>query len=348
MKMKNPNDYGCIRIMSGNRRRPYAFIATVDGRQKYIAAFETIYDAKVFQAQYYEEHHRDFPPSYHKKITFSELYFRWLSFHKDEDRMLSKSTLTGYEYAYSHCVALYDKYFPDLQYLELQAIINHMRFKENLSYSSCKKVKNLLSLMYKYAIKANICRTNYALLLSIGRNHPVYPHHVISRQKINRLWNAFDYAGTDTVLILLYTGMRVSEMLNILKSEVNLRQRYLRITHSKTASGIRIIPIHSRILPLISERMAMPGPNLINDQSGCPYGYSRYRSGVWHKVMKHIRGEKHTPHDTRHTFTTLLDNAGANENAKRQILGHATGDVTNRVYTHKSLRQLRKCIELLK
>ena len=60
-----------------------------------------------------------------------------------------------------------------------------------------------------------------------------------------------------------------------------------------------------------------------------------------------LHGQNHTPHDTRHTVATLLDNAGANENAKRRILGHAGGDVTDRVYTHKSLRQLRKCIELL-
>lgn len=208
--MKNPNGYGCIRVMGGNRRRPYAFIATVDGRQKYIAAFETIYDAKIFQSRYFEEHHRDFLPSYHKKITFSELYFRWLSFHKDEDNALSRSTLSGYEYAYAHCYPLHEKYFPDLQFLELQSVINYMRFKENLSYSSCKKVKNLLSLMYKYAIKANICQTNYALLLSIGHNHPVYPHHVMSRQKINRLWSSLDDTpGADTVLILLYTAIRV-------------------------------------------------------------------------------------------------------------------------------------------
>ena len=219
--MKNPNGYGCIRLMGGNRRRPYAFIATVDGRQKYIAAFETIYDAKIFQSRYFEEHHRDFLPSYHKKITFSELYFRWLSFHKDEDNALSRSTLSGYEYAYAHCYQLHEKYFPDLQFLELQSVINHMRFKENLSYSSCKKVKNLLSLMYKYAIKANICQTNYALLLSIGHNHPVYPHHVMSRQKINRLWSSLDTPGADTVLILLYTGLRVSEMLNIRKRKIN-------------------------------------------------------------------------------------------------------------------------------
>ena len=234
-------------------------------------------------------------------------------------------------------------------FLELQSVINHMRFKENLSYSSCKKVKNLLSLMYKYAIKTNICQTNYALLLSIGHNHPVYPHHVMSRQKINRLWSSLDDTpGADTVLILLYTGLRVSEMLNMLKVEVNLRHKYLRVTHAKTASGVRVIPIHPRILPIISQRMTMPGPNLICDSSGRPYEYSRYRSVVWQRVIKCIRGEMHTPHDTRHTFATLLDNADANENAKRKILGHATGDVTDRVYTHKSIRQLRKCIELLK
>jgi integrase len=44
----------------------------------------------------------------------------------------------------------------------------------------------------------------------------------------------------------------------------------------------------------------------------------------------------------------MLDNAEANENAKRRILGHATGDVTDRVYTHKDLRQLRKAIQKLR
>lgn len=345
--MKNPNGYGCIRLMSGNRRRPYAFIATVDGRQKYIAAFETIYDAKIFQSRYFEEHHRDFLPSYHKKITFSELYFRWLSFHKDEDNALSRSTLSGYEYAYAHCYPLHEKYFPDLQFLELQSVINHMRFKENLSYSSCKKVKNLLSLMYKYAIKANICQTNYALLLSIGHNHPVYPHHVMSRQKINRLWSSLDTPGADTVLILLYTGMRCGEMLQLQKADVHLRQRYIRITRSKTAAGIRIIPIHHRIAPLIESRMKSPGDALICDGDGRPYNYGRYCT-IWRSVMHLIRADGHTTHDCRHTVATLLDNAGANETAKRRILGHAGGDITERVYTHKNQRQLRKCIELLK
>ena len=205
----------------------------------------------------------------------------------------------------------------------------------------------MLSVLFKYAQKSNICRTNYALLLSIGRNHPVYPHHVFSRQKINKLWKQTDIADRDTVLILLYTGMRVSELLQLEKYNINLRQRYIRITKSKTSSGIRIIPIHSRILPFFESRLQSPGKFLICNTDGNPYEYSQYRSAIWNKVMAKIHGQNHTPHDTRHTVATLLDNAGANENAKRRILGHAGGDVTDRVYTHKSLRQLRKCIELL-
>lgn len=184
-------------------------------------------------------------------------------------------------------------------------------------------------------------------MLTLGKNKPVRPHKVFSRQKINRLWTHADIPGVDTVLILMYTGMRCSEMLNLDKSDVNLRQQYFRITKSKTAAGLRIIPIHSRILPLIQVRMQMPGATLIANNDGQPYNYGQYNT-VWRNAMKLIHANGHTTHDCRHTVATLLDNAGANENAKRKILGHADGDVTDRVYTHKGLRQLRKCIELLK
>ena len=140
--------------------------------------------------------------------------------------------------------------------------------------------------------------------------------------------------------------MRVGELLALEKRNINLRQRFIKITRSKTASGIRIIPIHNRILPLIESLTQTPGDYLLSDPSGKPYNYSRFCT-LWYNLMSAIRA-KHTTHDCRHTVATLLDNAGANENAKRRILGHASGDVTDRVYTHKNLRQLRKAIQLLK
>ncbi|WP_230579074.1 tyrosine-type recombinase/integrase [Megasphaera elsdenii] len=234
----------------------------------------------------------------------------------------------------------------DLRYADYQRVIDDMR-RLGLSYSSVKKVRSLISLLLKYADKIELAITNYAPLLSIGRNRPVRPHHTFSRQKINRLWKSVDSPGVDTVLILLYTGMRCGEMLQLQKADVHLRQRYIRITRSKTAAGIRIIPIHHRIAPLIEARMACPGDVLICDDTGRPYNYGRYCT-IWRSAMHLIRADGHTTHDCRHTVATLLDNAGANETAKRRILGHSGGDITERVYTHKGLRQLRKCIELLK
>ena len=219
--------------------------------------------------------------------------------------------------------------------------------RHGLSYSSLKKVRSLISLLEKYALKTEIITKAYAPLLSIGCNRPVRPHHPFSRQKINKLWRQVDEPGVDTVLILLYTGMRCGELLQLQKADVHLRQRYIRITRSKTAAGIRIIPIHHRIAALIESRIKSPGDALICDDTGRPYNYGRYCT-IWRTVMHRIRAEGHTTHDCRHTVATLLDNADANETAKRRILGHAGGDITERVYTHKGLRQLRKCIELLK
>lgn len=279
------------------------------------------------------------------QITLAELYHRWLPAHT-ANTAPSQSTLDSYTNSFKHLGLLHYEPIQNLKYMDYQKIIDSMQ-KSGLSYSSLKKVRSLISLLEKYAVKIELINKCYAPLLSVGKNKAVRPHHPFSRQKINRLWVHINDPGVDTVLILLYTGMRVGEMLHLQKADVNLRQGYIRITKSKTVSGIRTIPIHHRILPLIANRIKFSGLYLIADSEGKPYNYSRYCI-LWREVMHSIKADGHTTHDCRHTVATLLDNAGANETAKRRVLGHAGGDVTERVYTHKGLRQLRKCIELLK
>lgn len=341
--MRKPNGYGSIKKLSGNRRRPYVFVVTQDGRQRPIEYFCTQMEAEIYAADYNKIHHNQSLLGH--KMTFAELYYRWLPAHIDNTAP-AESTICGYKNAFAHCQPLHAKVFTDIKFIDYQRVIDTMR-RRGLSYSSVKKVRSLISLVSKYAAKIEASNKNYADLLTLGKNKPVRPHKVFSRQKINRLWSHVDVPGVDTVLILMYTGMRCSEMLNLDKSDVNLRQQYIRITKSKTAAGLRIIPIHSRILPFVQTRMTMPGQSLISDADGKSYNYGRYNT-VWSNVMRLIHATSHTTHDCRHTVATLLDNAGANENAKRRILGHAGGDVTDRVYTHKSLRQLRKAIQLLK
>lgn len=341
--MRNPNGYGCIKKLSGQRRRPFAFVVSEDGKQRIIEYFTNQADAQIFQADYNRVHLHHVLPGH--QVTLAELYHRWLPAHiADTDP--SDSALASYANSFKHLSCLQYEPFQNLKYMDYQRVLDGMR-KSGLSYSSLKKVRSLVSLLKKYANKIELTNKSYAPLLSIGKNKAIRPHKPFSRQKINRLWQHVGEPGVDTVLILLYTGMRVGEMLALQKTEVNLRQGYIRITKSKTVSGIRNIPIHHRISPLIASRIKSAGVYLISDAGGKPYDYSRYCL-LWRAVMHSINADGHTTHDCRHTVATLLDNAGANETAKRRILGHAGGDVTERVYTHKGLRQLRKCIELLK
>lgn len=341
--MRKPNGYGSIKKLSGNRRRPFVFVISVEGKQKSVQYFTTQVEAEIFQADYNKLHfHRSLPAH---QITLAELYHRWLPAHTANTNP-SQSTLDSYTNSFKHLVPLHYEPIQNLKYADYQKILDSMR-KSGLSYSSCKKVRSLISLLEKYAVKIELINKCYAPLLSIGKNKAVRTHHPFSRQKINLLWVHCDEPGVDTVLILLYTGMRVGEMLALQKTDVNIRQGYIRITKSKTASGIRTIPIHHRIFPLIVRRMKSSGSSLIADSEGKQYDYSCYCI-IWREVMHSINADGHTTHDCRHTVATLMDNAGANETAKRRILGHAGGDVTERVYTHKGLRQLRKCIELLK
>ena len=65
------------------------------------------------------------------------------------------------------------------------------------------------------------------------------------------------------------------------------------------------------------------------------------------KVIMEQLQLNHKPHDCRHTFATLMDNAGANKVSIKRIMGHASTDITDKVYTHKDVAELLKAIDLI-
>lgn len=267
--------------------------------------------------------------------TLTNVYEMWLPSHA---KSVSTNTLNNYGSAFAHLVSIHNVAMSDISYLQLQSIIDNM-LNIGLSYSSCKKVRTLISQLFDYAIINGWCTTNYAKFLNLGHNKPVRPHKPFTTQSINRLWR-LEFPLHDIPLILLYTGMRASELINLKARDINRKQRTLKITSAKTKSGIRTIPIHDRIWPIIERRL-----NTMYVVQECRTYSSLSRE--FNKAMCAINS-KHTTHDCRHTFATRLDNEGANYNAKRLLLGHASGNITDGVYTHKSLGQLRKAIRLLK
>ena len=103
----------------------------------------------------------------------------------------------------------------------------------------------------------------------------------------------------------------------------------------KTKSGKnRIVPIHHVIMPYV-DRALNVGDGLTDTTS-----YRIYRQH-FDAVCK-LLGTEHTSHDTRHTFTTRADQYGMNPIVTKRILGHSTKDITEKIYTHKYLDDLKK------
>lgn len=114
---------------------------------------------------------------------------------------------------------------------------------------------------------------------------------------------------------------------------------------TKTKAGKdRVVPIHSKIRPLIEARLSESGPRLIS-YNGKPCSISQYRI-FWADIMKALE-MNHTPHECRHTFETQLDSAGANRKCIDLLMGHVSKDTGNRVYNHKTLDELKAAVELI-
>lgn len=133
--MRKPNGYGCIKRLSGNRRRPFVFVISKNGKQRPVEYFTNQIDAEIFQADYNKTHNHHSLPGH--QITLEELYHRWLPAHT-ADTAPSKSTLCSYENSFKHLSSLHQEPFIDLKYMDYQRIIDGMR-KSGLSYSSLKR-----------------------------------------------------------------------------------------------------------------------------------------------------------------------------------------------------------------
>ncbi|KGQ34662.1 site-specific tyrosine recombinase XerC [Gallibacterium genomosp. 2] len=339
--MRLPNGYGSVFRLSGRRRRPYIARKTVgyteNGKQIYntIGYFETKEEALTALANHNQQDKPE--PS----ITLAKVYQLWYPIHA---RQVSPSTVESYRNSYNHLSSIISMPIHKIKYRHLQSVLDAMKEK-GLSYASLKKVRSLINQLFAHAIINEWTDKSYGQYLKMGKNIPVKPHKTFTRQQINKLWQC-TATNTDLALILLYSGMRVGELLQLQRGEINLKQKYFNITTSKTKAGIRIIPIHPRILPIVERRLEKKHKYLFVDDNNQPLTYAKAAT-QFAKAMLAIRA-KHTTHDCRHTVATLLDAAGANKVARDRLLGHASSNVGDSVYTHKTLIHLRKVINLLK
>jgi integrase/recombinase XerC len=160
-----------------------------------------------------------------------------------------------------------------------------------------------------------------------------------------------DFKGRQDRLImeLLYgTGMRLAELLGLRELDVDLRGRNLKVLGKRNKE--RIIPIGDALAGALKVYLAerrevlrsyeQDIPLLVNDR-----GEPISRRSVQRLVAQYLGGvtsqKKRGPHVLRHTFATHMLEHGADLNAVKEILGHASLAATQ-VYTHNTVEKLRK------
>lgn len=141
----------------------------------------------------------------------------------------------------------------------------------------------------------------------------------------------------EVAAILLFTGMRVNELLKMKTENVNLEENYM-IGGSKTKAGKkRIIPISKHIRPIIEKLCKQENEYLVVNHIDKQLPYSNFRDW-WLKRDLVV----HTIHETRHTFVSIANTLNMNKVAIQRIVGHSPDGVTNKVYTHKDIDELLK------
>ena len=129
-------------------------------------------------------------------------------------------------------------------------------------------------------------------------------------------------------------------------SQINIEDRYIKAGSKTEAGKDRLIPLNYKILPLILRYVKLNNKYLFQTNSGNHLIYNNYRP-IFKKVMQELELQEHTIHDTRHTFATLLSNANADKTSIKNIIGHTNYGITEKIYTHKDIEELKKAVDLL-
>lgn len=340
--MKHPNGYGSVFKLSGKRRKPFGARITVGWKmkndkavQKYknIGYFESRQAAMIALAEY----NKDPYDIDDRKVTFAEIYDMWA-----KEKFKDKPVTRGYKAAFNHSKPLHNIKFIDIRKSHMQAVIDNM----DKSHSTKSITKTLFGQLFKFAMENDITDKNYAEFVTVPKDERKSDRMPFSASEIDILWNGLGkHKNADMALIMIYTGLRPGELLSIETDNIYLNERYM-IGGSKTDAGKdRIVPLNKKVIPLIENRMT-DNKYLITNSKGNKLAYNGFRTHYWLPLMETLKMD-HKSHDCRHTFASLMDNANANKLSIKKIMGHASQDITDRVYTHKDVDELLKAVDLI-
>jgi len=271
------------------------------------------------------------------------------------ERGLSQNTLESYRYdllAFSNFI----QPGTQLQFASRQHILGFLanEVKQGKSPRSLSRYLSGLRQFYRWLLREGRREDDPCALVEnpkIGRGLP----KALSEAQVEALLSAADIntplgMRDQAMLELMYaTGLRVSELVGLELSGLNLNQGVVRVVGKGNKE--RLVPLGEEAEASLKRYLAESRPILMG-QSSCPQLFVTSRkSGLtrqafWYAIRRHAAtagiSAAISPHMLRHSFATHLLNHGADLRVVQLLLGHSDLSTTQ-IYTHiarESLKQL--------
>ena len=335
--MRRGNGEGSIFKLSGKRRNPWAVRITVgwtiEGKQilKYLGYYRTKTEAKEALRKYSAN-----PYDLEKKnTTLNDVYESWLKV-----TTISENTMTSYKSAYKKCAVLHKQLIRDIKVAQIELIM------KEAPTSAQPVIKNVLKNLFDYAEKNEIIDKNIIPLVKVEKHTKKRKKQPLTKEQIKKVMEYNEHHHADTVKILLYTGMRITELFDIELKDVNIEDRYM-IGGKKTENGIeRTIPFHDDRFPIVERLYKTNKKYLVESVTGKKVIYQPFYDQFWKPYRKELNLTQ-TPHDLRHTLVTYATKQGIDRAALQKIVGHKSDSITDH-YTHRTPQELLIEINKLK
>lgn len=361
---RRPNGSGTVVKLSGRRRKPFCAKVTLDERnltngekkRLVIGTFETYQEALNALSLYSltvnntisKKEAMEIDPEVYQKVqdkmskkvpTFLDIYY---ILDKDEFSLLSSQTQNSMHGAIKH--------LKKLHYLKIDQItlrmIQDVFDEDGSNHSTQVHMKTICTKVFRYAVVNQCIERNddYTSYIRIAKYEESDMHRPYTINEILTLKKA-DTPEAHIMLIFIYTGVRINELLNINRDNIHIDEKcdddgterlisYM-ITGSKTKAGKnRIVPIHDDIKQFVIDELLKPEKRLVD------VTYANFTTRTVLIKVNKLLNTHHTMHDTRKTFATLCQMNNLNVYIRKKVLGHRMNDITFDVYTNESKNRL--------
>jgi integrase/recombinase XerC len=278
-------------------------------------------------------------------------FIEYLKFEKRYSRHTVISYQTDLISFFDYIIVQYgETTLSQLSHIYIRSWLASLKDEGITSKTINRKISTLKS-FFKYQIKTGVLKQSPMIKIVAPKNEKRLPNFV-EKKDVERLFKKDfpdDWQGrTEYLLMRLFyqTGMRLSELISLKKSQVNYANHTLKVLGKGNKE--RVIPVNPELINCIKkyiEDRKAEFPNvevdvLLIDEKGKALAPRK----VYSSVKKHLTGittlEKRSPHVLRHTFATHLMNNGADLNAVKELLGHSSLAATQ-VYTHNTIEKLK-------